>query len=205
MAQLCQARAVPAVELISEAGLLLLAAATAAVMARAWWYHHERRVHIAASAVGVGPGLPLERGRKAALRQARPCAVWQIAGECPPPGDWSLPSNHATLGTRRCCGDRHHPRTVVAHMVGDRARLRRRRRAQSRGASTTSTTSPSERSSAWPSHFWWSSASRRSCALSVRAPRLLRNDGDGPWPHRSERQGPEAVPAVGADQPSRRC
>ncbi|WP_417504271.1 phosphatase PAP2 family protein [Microbacterium sp.] len=89
--------AVPAVELISEAGLLLLAAATAAVMTRAWWNHHERRVHIAASAVGVVLAYLLSEGGKLLFAQARPCAVWQIAGECPPPGDWSLPSNHATL------------------------------------------------------------------------------------------------------------
>lgn len=89
--------AVPAVELISEAGLLLLAAATAAVMARAWWSRPERRVHIAASGVGVVLAYFLSEGGKLLFAQARPCAVWQIAGECPPPGDWSLPSNHATL------------------------------------------------------------------------------------------------------------
>jgi undecaprenyl-diphosphatase len=89
--------AVPGVESISEAGLVLLAAATAVVMAHAWWSHPERRLHIAASAVGVVLAYLLSEGGKLLFAQARPCSVWQIAGECPPPGDWSLPSNHATL------------------------------------------------------------------------------------------------------------
>lgn len=87
----------PSVELISEAGLVLLAAATAAVMARAWRSRPERRLHIAASAVGVVLAYLLSEGGKLLFAQARPCSVWQTAGECPPAGDWSLPSNHATL------------------------------------------------------------------------------------------------------------
>jgi membrane-associated phospholipid phosphatase len=89
--------AVPAVELISEAGLLLLAGATAVVMTLAWWSRPERRLRIAASAVGVILAYLLSEGGKLLFAQARPCSVWPVAGECPPAGDWSLPSNHATL------------------------------------------------------------------------------------------------------------
>jgi undecaprenyl-diphosphatase len=89
--------AVPSVELISEAGLLLLAAVTAVVLARAWWSRPEQRPRIGASVVGAILAYVLSEGGKLLFAQARPCSVWQIAGECPPPGDWSLPSNHATL------------------------------------------------------------------------------------------------------------
>ncbi|MDF2509042.1 MAG: phosphatase family protein [Microbacterium sp.] len=88
---------VPSVELISEAGLLLLAGATAVVMACAWWSRPGRRSRIALSAVGVLFAYLLSEGGKLLFAQARPCSVWQTAGECPQPGDWSLPSNHATL------------------------------------------------------------------------------------------------------------
>lgn len=47
--------------------------------------------------VGAILAYVLSEGGKLLFAQARPCSVWQIAGECPPPGDWSLPSNHATL------------------------------------------------------------------------------------------------------------
>lgn len=87
----------PGVELISEAGLLLLAAATAVAMARTWWRRPEMRPRIVAAAVGVVLAYLLSEGGKVLFAQERPCMVWEIAGECPPPGDWSLPSNHATL------------------------------------------------------------------------------------------------------------
>lgn len=87
----------PGIELISEAGLLLLAAATALAMLHTWWRRAELRPRIVAAAVGVVLAYLLSEGGKVLFAQARPCTVWAIAGECPPPGDWSLPSNHATL------------------------------------------------------------------------------------------------------------
>ncbi|WP_270365499.1 phosphatase PAP2 family protein [Microbacterium algeriense] len=89
--------AVPGIDLVSEVGLVLLAAITAAAIARAWRGHPERRLQTAAAAGGVLIAYLLSEGGKVLFAQARPCAFWEVAGECPPPGDWSLPSNHATL------------------------------------------------------------------------------------------------------------
>lgn len=88
---------VPGIELISDAGLMLLAAITAVTLGRAWWTHPDRRPQIVMAAVGVVLAYLLSEGGKLVFAQERPCSVWAIATECPPPGDWSLPSNHATL------------------------------------------------------------------------------------------------------------
>lgn len=88
---------VPGIELISEAGLMLLAAATAVSLGRTWWSHPDRRSRVATAAVGVVLAYLLSEGGKLVFTEERPCSVWALATECPPPGDWSLPSNHATL------------------------------------------------------------------------------------------------------------
>lgn len=87
----------PGLELISDAGLMLLAATTAVSLGRTWWSHPERRPRIVMAAAGVALAYVLSEGEKLVFAQERPCTVWLIAAECPPPGDWSLPSNHATL------------------------------------------------------------------------------------------------------------
>lgn len=87
----------PGVELLSELPLLLLAAGAAAVIGHAWWARSPRRIEATAAAVGVGLGYLASEALKLAVEQPRPCARWSIAGDCPPAGDWSFPSNHATL------------------------------------------------------------------------------------------------------------
>lgn len=91
------AAGMPGIELISEVGLMLLATITAVTLGRAWWTRRDRRPQLVMAAVGVVIAYLLSEGAKLVFAQARPCAVWTIATECPPPGDWSLPSNHATL------------------------------------------------------------------------------------------------------------
>lgn len=91
------AAGMPGLELISDAGLVLLAATTAVSLGRTWWSHPERRPRIVMAAAGVALAYVLSEGGKLVFAQERPCTVWLIAAECPPPGDWSLPSNHATL------------------------------------------------------------------------------------------------------------
>lgn len=85
------------VDLVSEAGLILLAATTAASIVIAWLRHPERRARLVAGAGGVVVAYVVSEGTKLLLAQPRPCTRWPIAAECPPAGDWSLPSNHATL------------------------------------------------------------------------------------------------------------
>lgn len=88
---------VPGMELISEAGLVALALITAIVLARTWLRQPDLRVRVGTAAVGVALAYAASEGLKILFAQERPCAAWSIATECPPPGDWSLPSNHATL------------------------------------------------------------------------------------------------------------
>ncbi|WP_309102769.1 phosphatase PAP2 family protein [Microbacterium sp.] len=85
------------VDLISEAGLLLLAATTAASIVFAWVRHPERRARLVAGAGGVVVAYAVSEGAKLLFAQPRPCSRWRFAAACPPAGDWSLPSNHATL------------------------------------------------------------------------------------------------------------
>ena len=87
----------PRVELVSEVGLAALAAATAAAILFAWFRRPERRLPVAAAAIGVMVAYAASEGAKLLFAQPRPCLRWPSAGECPPVGDWSLPSNHATL------------------------------------------------------------------------------------------------------------
>lgn len=88
---------IPNVDLASEAGLLLLAATTAAGIGHAWIRHPERRTTLVAGAGGVVAAYAVSEGTKLLFAQPRPCNRWPIASECPQAGDWSLPSNHATL------------------------------------------------------------------------------------------------------------
>ncbi|MFB7252369.1 phosphatase PAP2 family protein [Microbacterium sp. NPDC056234] len=57
----------------------------------------ERRSRLVAGAGGVVVAYAVSEGAKLLFAQPRPCSRWPIAAECPPVGDWSLPSNHATL------------------------------------------------------------------------------------------------------------
>jgi len=88
---------VPEVGLLSEVALSVLALAVVAALliARPWRSH--RRVPILAAVIGVPVAYVTSELAKLALAQPRPCSRWTAAVECPPPGDWSLPSNHAVL------------------------------------------------------------------------------------------------------------
>jgi undecaprenyl-diphosphatase len=85
------------IDLVSEVGLVALALATVGAIVLSWLRHPERRLATSVAAFGVVVAYAASEGAKLLFAQARPCARWAIAGECPPAGDWSLPSNHATL------------------------------------------------------------------------------------------------------------
>ncbi len=88
-----------AVELVSEGGLVLLAL----LLAAAAWRRRARAASVAtalAAGAGVVAALGVSEALKAAVAQDRPCrAVPGVTAlvECPPLGDWSLPSNHTVL------------------------------------------------------------------------------------------------------------
>jgi undecaprenyl-diphosphatase len=87
------------VELVSEGGLVALAL----LLAVAAWRRRTRAAPVATALLGgtgVVAALGASEALKATMTQDRPCRT--VPGltalvECPPLGDWSLPSNHATL------------------------------------------------------------------------------------------------------------
>jgi len=87
----------PGIELLSEVPLVLLAIATAAALAHAWWKKTRYRLTATFAAAGVLVAYAASEGIKLLLAEPRPCSVWDLGVQCPPAGDWSLPSNHATL------------------------------------------------------------------------------------------------------------
>lgn len=115
------AAGMPGLELISDAGLMLLAATTAVSLGRTWWSHPERRPRIVMAAAGVALACVLSEGGKLVFAQERPCTVWLIAAECPPPRlVAAVESRDARV--RCCCRHRSDGRAFLAHLVGDGAR-----------------------------------------------------------------------------------
>ncbi|MFJ2541461.1 phosphatase PAP2 family protein [Microbacterium sp. NPDC087589] len=88
---------VPRVDLVSEITLVLLALAAGSAIGLVWWKHPEQRPRAAVASIGVVLAYAASEGLKVLFAQPRPCSRWVTAAECPPAGDWSLPSNHATL------------------------------------------------------------------------------------------------------------
>lgn len=88
---------VPGVDLVSLGALGLLAAGVALAVGHAWRAHRDRLPVTLAAATGVPVAYGTSEGLKLVLTQERPCTRWSYAAHCPPPGDWSLPSNHATV------------------------------------------------------------------------------------------------------------
>ena len=88
------------VELASEGGLVLLAV----LLAAAAWQARSRGPRQVATVVVGGAGvvlaLAVSEVTKVLAAQDRPCRTLpdlDAVVSCPPVGDWSLPSNHATL------------------------------------------------------------------------------------------------------------
>ncbi|MCD9145297.1 phosphatase PAP2 family protein [Streptomyces albireticuli] len=95
-------------EVGTEAGLLLLMAVAVAV----WWRARRggaRQVALALLApVTTALAYGISEAVKSVVEEDRPCravagAVASLA-PCPPPGDWSFPSNHATLAAGLAAG-----------------------------------------------------------------------------------------------------
>lgn len=98
----------------TEAGLLVLGL----LLALCWWTARGRRAtDLVAGAVLTGLGTVLAYGASEVLKvvidEERPCrallgtataSARSAVAECPPPGDWSFPSNHATLAVALATG-----------------------------------------------------------------------------------------------------
>ncbi|SDZ04468.1 undecaprenyl-diphosphatase [Micromonospora pattaloongensis] len=86
-------------ELVGEAALVLLVLLAAAV----WWVGRRRgpqaTARTALVAVGATVAYALSEALKPVVDEQRPCRA--LTGlppvDCPPVGDWSFPSNHATI------------------------------------------------------------------------------------------------------------
>ena len=88
-----------AVELVSEGGLVLLAATWAGI-ALVCWRDRRRRLGVAATGAAVLAAYALSELLKRVHDQPRPCATVtavRAVAQCPTVGDWSLPSNHASI------------------------------------------------------------------------------------------------------------
>lgn len=89
------------VEIGTEAGILLFAALCAA----AWWRARRETTRVFAIAalapLATAVAYVCSEVLKSGFAEERPCRA--VAGaapsiaDCPPPGDWSFPSNHATI------------------------------------------------------------------------------------------------------------
>ncbi|WP_430593223.1 phosphatase PAP2 family protein [Humidisolicoccus flavus] len=88
---------VPGVTRIADAALIVLAIGTAVAAAFAWFRHPGNRPRVSGAAIGVVAAYGLSELLKLVFAQPRPCTRWAAVAECPAAGDWSLPSNHATL------------------------------------------------------------------------------------------------------------
>ncbi|GGQ50708.1 phosphatase PAP2 family protein [Couchioplanes caeruleus subsp. azureus] len=85
----------------TELGVVLLAA----LLALVWWHARRGTDRAMALTLAGGAGVVVSYGlsewAKTYLDAERPCRTFAhvviVAGECPPPGDWSFPSNHSTI------------------------------------------------------------------------------------------------------------
>lgn len=89
----------PVVMLTAKYGLLVLVALVGAV--GLWGLVRDRPAlwTLVTAGVGVVAAYALSEGVKLLVQEDRPCSVHDLATvlACPGPGDWSWPSNHATL------------------------------------------------------------------------------------------------------------
>ncbi|WP_198154118.1 phosphatase PAP2 family protein [Catenuloplanes japonicus] len=90
----------------TELGLIGLAAAFLLLVARAWRGRPRTAALAPIGVAGVLTAYGLSEWAKTYLDADRPCRTFPdvriIAAECPPAGDWSFPSNHATVSGALC-------------------------------------------------------------------------------------------------------
>lgn len=87
----------PHIGAVSEAALVVLAIFAMASLAVSWHRKIADRRVLCAVSGAVIVAYAISEGIKLVFAEPRPCAALVVAAECPAVGDWSLPSNHATL------------------------------------------------------------------------------------------------------------
>lgn len=88
---------VPGIGAPAIAGIGALTVLLGVVLTRAWTRDPVRFARGAAAAVAAPVAYLLSEGLKLLFAQERPCRVVAQLPDCPPSGDWSLPSNHSTV------------------------------------------------------------------------------------------------------------
>jgi membrane-associated phospholipid phosphatase len=95
------------VRLWAEVGLLALVAVTAGVAVAVVWRRRERLVLLLSAGAGTVVAYGSSEAIKLLAAEDRPCHVVPIrtVSACPAVGDWSWPSNHATIAAAlaTCC------------------------------------------------------------------------------------------------------
>jgi undecaprenyl-diphosphatase len=88
-----------ALGVVADSGILALAALVLLLTWRARSSGATSLARALVAAGGVVVAYATSELLKLSLTQARPCATLAVSilAECPGPGDWSLPSNHATI------------------------------------------------------------------------------------------------------------
>lgn len=85
--------------LVADKGLLALVVITACLVVFTWRRDRSRFGLLAAAGLGTLCAYGTSEVVKLMVAQERPCRVGEVATvlDCPPPGDWSWPSNHSTI------------------------------------------------------------------------------------------------------------
>ena len=85
--------------LVADKGLLALIAITAGLVLFTWFRDRPRFGLLAAAGAGTVTAYVTSEVVKLLVTEERPCRTVDVATvlACPPPGDWSWPSNHSTI------------------------------------------------------------------------------------------------------------
>lgn len=94
---------VPGLGAAGVAGIVALTALLGGVLVEAWRRDPARFDRGTAAAAGVPLAYLVSEGLKLLFAQERPCRVVAALPDCPPVGDWSLPSNHSTVAFAIFC------------------------------------------------------------------------------------------------------
>jgi len=89
----------PFIAVVAELGVLVLVATAALLAAWAWLRDRRAFLTLAAAGTGVVGAYGTSELVKTLVEEERPCRVFDVATAlaCPAVGDWSWPSNHATI------------------------------------------------------------------------------------------------------------
>ncbi|GAB3615915.1 hypothetical protein GCM10027416_04720 [Okibacterium endophyticum] len=93
----------PGVAAAAPGGILTLAVLFAGVLIQAWRTDRARFARGVAAAAGIPLAYLVSEGLKLVFVQERPCRIVAELPDCPPVGDWSLPSNHSTVAFALFC------------------------------------------------------------------------------------------------------